>query len=264
MHSAKRNVWVFVDNKWDKGYLLSPVRRSSSVNGVSVGGKQRVQVQVRDSQMFTTKWAPQKYNGKRFNGYTEVIPKPSLRLPRFVMPCIQIIPVCFLRPEEYGDFAWMVKQVAYCDCLFVYNENLLQWADELDFRPGGGNAVIRPYRNTQAIGIPTGYQEGFKYLDADVCNIVQKAMQGIANRVVDRGYTTIFYSCGHIHDLARDYSQLSRDTRDICGEHALIGTGIFNVSLEVRAYITRMLLATEVRVREQLMKRRASMRYSVA
>ena len=62
MHSAKRNVWVFVDNKWDKGYLLSPVKRLSSVNGVSLGGKQRVQVQVRDSQMFTTKWAPQKYN----------------------------------------------------------------------------------------------------------------------------------------------------------------------------------------------------------
>ena len=126
MHSAKRNVWVFVDNKWDKGYLLSQVKKSSRANGVSLGEKQRVQVQVRDSQMFTTKWAPQKYNGKRFNGYTEVIPKPSLRLPRFVMPCIQIIPVCFRRVNEYGDFAWMIKQIAYSDCPFVYNENLLQ------------------------------------------------------------------------------------------------------------------------------------------
>ena len=72
--------------------------------------------------------------------------------------------------------------------------------------------MIRPYRNTQAIGIPTGYQEGYQYLDADVCNILQKAMKGVANRVVDRGYTTIFYSCGNLQDLARHYSQLPKDT----------------------------------------------------
>ena len=96
--------------------------------------------------------------------------------------------------------------------------------------------MISPYRNTQAIGIPTGYQEGYQYLDADVCNIIQKAMKGVANRVVDRGYTTIFYSCGNLQDLARHYSQLSRETRDNCGEHALIGNGIFDVCIEVRAY----------------------------
>ena len=225
----------------------------------------RARVQVRDSQIITNRWAPQKYNGRRFQkGRTEMIPKASIRLPQFRAPCIQVIPVCFQRVNEYGDFAWMIKQPQYSNCLFVYNENLSQWADELDLRPGGGNAVIRPYRDTQAIGIPTGHQEGFTYLDAHVCRVIQKAMQGVANRIVDKGYTTIFYSCCHLDDLASHCPHLSKATIDICGKHALVGKGIFDVCIEVRAYITRMLLATEGRVREQFRKRRDSVRYRVA
>ena len=255
MRHAKRNVWVFANNKWEKGHLLD----QQVMSGV------RARVQVRDSQMITNQWPPQKYNGKRFQGgRTEMIPKASIRLPRFRAPCIQVIPVCFQRVNEYGDFAWMIKQPQYSNCLFVYNENLSQWADELDLRPGGGNAVIRPYRDTQAIGIPTGHQEGFTYLDAHVCRVIQKAMQGVANRIVDKGYTTIFYSCCHLDDLASHCPHLSKATIDICGKHALVGKGIFDVCIEVRAYITRMLLATKGRVREQFRKRRDSVRYRVA
>ena len=68
MRHAKRNVWVLVNNKWEKGYLLSAVKKRSRVNGVVLGGKQRVQVQVRDSQMFTTKWAAKSTTGNYSTG----------------------------------------------------------------------------------------------------------------------------------------------------------------------------------------------------
>ena len=90
----------------------------------------------------------------------------------------------FLRVGEYGDFGWMIKQPEFEDCLFVYNENFLQWSDETDYRPGGGNAIIRPYRDTQAIGIPTGHHGGFQTI-ASVADIIRKAAEGVANRVVD-------------------------------------------------------------------------------
>ena len=67
-----------------------------------------------------------------------------------------------------------------------------------------------------------------------------------------------------LDDLAGHCPHLSKATIDICGKNALVGTGIFDVCIEVRAYITRMLLATEGRVREQFSKRRDSVRYRVA
>jgi hypothetical protein len=132
-----------------------------------------------------------------------------------------------------GDFAWMIERDEYADALFVFNDN------EEAFRAyqrdrtggagcarGGGNAIIRPYRCAdppRAAGVPTGvHGGGYSALTDDVRGVVDEAFAVIGELLATGRYARLFYSAEADGGL---------------------GTGIFTVAEEVKAYIVDKLRA---------------------
>ena len=134
-----------------------------------------------------------------------------------------------------GDFAWMIEQDEYADALFVFNDNEEQFrAYERDrtggagCSRGGGNAVIRPYRCAdppRAAGVPTGvHGGGYGELTDAVRAVVDDAVAVIEELLASGRYARVFYSAGADGGL---------------------GTGIFTVADDVKAYIVDRLRALE-------------------
>lgn len=147
---------------------------------------------------------------------------------------VQIIGAVFSGRDQVGDFGWMITQAEFGDCLFVFNDNERQFrafrADPsggAGCSPGGGNAVIRPYRcqrPPRAAGVPTGDSVGYSHLDAHATAVIDEALSVIADLLATRRYRRVFYSAD-VHDPD------------------LLGTGIFHVGEDVRRHVVARLKA---------------------
>lgn len=113
----------------------------------------------------------------------------------------------------------MIKQDKYKKDLFIFNDNVEDMRSG-SFEVGGGNAIIRPYKNKKiprALGIPTGSDgEGFASLDKFAKDAVDESIEAIRNLITNNSYKHIYYSA------KKDGS---------------LGTGIFQVAPEVLDYI---------------------------
>lgn len=141
-------------------------------------------------------------------------------------PAVKLVPSIYRGRDREGDFAWMISQPEYADALFVFNDNERQWRSHrygqhaLCFR-GGGNAIIRPHQctaNPHAIGIPTGDNgRGYAGLFPGVKFVLDMAVHQVEALLATGRYRRLIYSAA-----------------DESGD---LGTGIFTVAPEVRAYI---------------------------
>jgi hypothetical protein len=121
----------------------------------------------------------------------------------------------------------MINRPEYADALFIFNDNEQQFRAHRGHAPGsgqchagGGNAVVRPYQcrlPQRAAGIPTGSQGGYPGLDDHVRAVIDEALDAIAELGSTGEFARIIYSAA-----------------DEGGE---LGTGIFTVGADVRAYI---------------------------
>lgn len=150
------------------------------------------------------------------------------------MPPVDIIGAVFSGPGQIGDFAWMITQAEFDDALFVFNDNESQFrafrrdaSGGAGCSPGGGNAVIRPYRcqhPPRAAGVPTGDGGGYAHLDEHATSVIDDAIALVADLLTTGRYRRVFYSAdAHDPDL--------------------LGTGIFHVGDDVRRYVVTRLRA---------------------
>jgi hypothetical protein len=141
---------------------------------------------------------------------------------------MEVIGSRFEGGRKPGDFGWMIRQPPYDDALFIFNDN------EEEFRAhqrhgsgrgqchaGGGNAVIRPFQCREpqrAAGIPTGASgRGYSRLDDHVRGVIDVALQAVRDLVATGQFARIIYSA-----------------ENVAGD---LGTGIFQVSEDVKRYI---------------------------
>ena len=145
---------------------------------------------------------------------------------------MQVVGSVFQGRGRPGDFAWMIEQPDWSDALFVFNDNEEQFrayqrdpADPRGCTRGGGNAAIRPYRCAdppRAAGVPTGAGgAGYGSLTDAVRDVIDDAVAVVRSVAESAGYERIVYSA------ADDSGRL--------------GTGIFEVGEDVKAYIVERL-----------------------
>jgi hypothetical protein len=145
----------------------------------------------------------------------------------------------FTGGHKAGDFGWMIVQPEYADALFIFNDNEQQFYAHKQHAPGsgqctpgGGNAIIRPYQcrlPQRAAGVPTGSHGGYPQLDDHVRGVIDDALSVIAALVAAGRFNRMIYSAAN-------------DEGDL-------GTGIFDVGVDVRRYVVDGLgrVATESR-----------------
>jgi hypothetical protein len=149
---------------------------------------------------------------------------------------VQVIGSVFKSRGTAGDFAWMIERPDWADALFVFNDNEEQFrayqrdpADPQGCAPGGGNAAIRPYRCAEpprAAGIPTGGGgAGYGALTDSVRDVIDDAMSVVRRVAESQGYRRVVYSAAD--------------------ESGRLGTGIFEVGDDVKAYIVERLRGLE-------------------
>ncbi len=148
---------------------------------------------------------------------------------------MQVTGLVFNGSGRDGDFKWMIGQEQYKDALFIFNDNEAQYKEHRDnpqdvagigCMAGGGNSIIRPYQcrtPPRSAGIPTG--PNYSSLRPEVREIIDEAIEGIRRLVAQEGYSRIFYSAANAN-----------------GE---LGTGIFQVGEDVKAYIVDKLKQIE-------------------
>jgi hypothetical protein len=128
----------------------------------------------------------------------------------------------------------MLTRPEHADSLFVFNDNETQFRA---FRrqpdsgpgcsPGGGNAVVRPYRcqdPPRAAGIPTGDAGGYPRLDEHARATIDDAIDVIRDLLASGRYRRVYFSASP-------------------EDPNLLGTGIFEVGEDVRRYIVAQLRA---------------------
>lgn len=141
----------------------------------------------------------------------------------------EVIGAVFSRPGQPGDFAWMIRQSEFDDAFFVFNDNEAEFrrhqqhgADSVRCRPGGGNAVVRPYQcqtPQRSAGVPTGDNSGgYPALTDHVRGVIDSAVDAVA--AASGGFDRVFYSADGSGGL---------------------GTGIFRVDESVKNYIVDQL-----------------------
>ncbi len=139
----------------------------------------------------------------------------------------------YTSPNSIGDFSWMIDRPEYAHSLFIFNDNEMQFiafhtGHEAGFAAGGGNAAVRPYQGhspIRAAGIPTGEKSGYQLLDLNVRALVDDAIAHIQRLLRSGNYDEVIFS----YDAAND----------------TLGTGIFQVSDEVKSYIFQRIMAIE-------------------
>ncbi len=138
-------------------------------------------------------------------------------------------PSFFIEKGQYGDFEWMIKSEDYKDALFIFNDNVEDHKSDVI---GGGNAIIRPFNKyglhseyPRSAGIPTGQgSTGFKTLDEATKKHIDDAVDEIKALIQKHHYQRVYFSSDREGGL---------------------GTAIFTVGVEVRAYILQQILALE-------------------
>jgi hypothetical protein len=130
-----------------------------------------------------------------------------------------------------GDYLWMIDQPEFARALFVFNDNEEQFdaylaGEASGFTEGGGNAAIRPLRKLmppRAAGIPTGKSgRGYSALDTATKTKIDEALS-LVDALLKTG----------------DYDQVVVSTSK---DGDTLGSGIFEVALEVRDYIFQQLV----------------------
>jgi hypothetical protein len=145
---------------------------------------------------------------------------------------MELIGSIFQGRGQLGDFTWMITLPDYADALFVFNDNAEEFRAHQRHEPGsgrchagGGNAAIRPHQCRQpqrAAGVPTGAGgRGYPSLDDDARQTIDDAVAAIAALLATGDYRRLVYSAAD-------------DSGDL-------GTGIFVVGDDVRAYIVEQL-----------------------
>ena len=84
---------------------------------------------------------------------------------------VRVLPSVFVEAGQDGEFVFMLNQSQHSKTLFVFNDNEEQFdafvrGESSGFSTGGGNAVVRPFRELQpprSAGIPTGSLVGGGY-----------------------------------------------------------------------------------------------------
>jgi hypothetical protein len=142
---------------------------------------------------------------------------------------IQLVPSIFTSHNRIGDFGWMIKQPAYDNALFIFNDNEDAFLKHSCAR-GGGNAVIRPYQckdPPRSTGISTGY-----YLPGKINAGYSSLNDGKARQVIDHGIQRV-----------KELLKTGRYKRIIYSgdKHGGLGTGIFVVGEDVKKYIVSQL-----------------------
>lgn len=146
---------------------------------------------------------------------------------------LRIHPSVFSHGGTDGDFGWMIQQDKYANAFFIFNDNeeefLAYQGNQGTSGPGcsagGGNAGIRPWQCAtppRAGGIPTGTLDhgGYPKLTAEVKAHIDTAVAFIAARIADHGFTDVYFSSDG---------------------HGGLGTGIFRVGADVKAYIVQQI-----------------------
>lgn len=161
-------------------------------------------------------------------GGSKYVPKVKREFAPMKMP--EIVPVVYRGWNNYGDFAWMIRQPTWKDnCLFLFNDNCKQWFEK-SLEPGGGNACIRPEKQFgRAFGIPTG----------DYC-----LPGGPGFTSLPRFKSLIDYFFHILVDFISENEEKRGKAYDkiffssVDEEGSEIGTGIFKVDKDVKVYIT--------------------------
>ena len=139
---------------------------------------------------------------------------------------INVIPSTYSGCGQEGDFEWMLTQLEHERTLFIFNDNEEQFGafvkgESGGFTRGGGNAAIRPFRKMsppRAAGVPTGKSgRGYSSLDELTKAKIDQAFAVITDLLETGNYDSIVFSA----------NETKTD----------IGTGIFDVGADVRAYI---------------------------
>ncbi len=144
---------------------------------------------------------------------------------------VKVIGSVFKGGAKEGDFNWMINQPQYDDALFIFNDNQEQFLEHrknphsaFGCTAGGGNAIIRPYQcqlPPRATGIPTGSQgSGYSALTPQVKQYIDDAYDTIQQILANNPYKRVYFSSTKNGDL---------------------GTGIFDVSEDVKTYIVQKL-----------------------
>ena len=140
---------------------------------------------------------------------------------------MQLVGSAFSRAKQPGDFSWMIDREEFADALFVFNDNEEQFHafrtdphDSFGCAAGSGNAAIRWYRCVdppRAAGVPTGsHGRGYPELISGVRAVIDDALAVIDELLGSGRYERVIYSAAADGQL---------------------GTGIFKVGADVRAYI---------------------------
>ena len=141
---------------------------------------------------------------------------------------MQVIGTIFTKPNQFGDFNWMISNPEYDNSLFIFNDN--EEFHETN-RTGMGNAIIRQYNKynrkltkPKSAGIPTGTLAGGGYqeLNSHVIQNVSGAIEEIKELLNKYQYDSICYSVG---------------------PNGKLGTGIFDVNTQVINYIDKEIKA---------------------
>ena len=144
---------------------------------------------------------------------------------------IEVIRSIYRDPGALGDYLWMIDQPEFARALFVFNDNEEQFdaylaGEESGFTKGGGNAAIRPLRKLlppRAAGIPTGKSgRGYLSLDTATKTKIDEALAVVIALLKTGDYDQIVVSTSKDGDT--------------------LGSGIFEVALEVRDYIFQQLV----------------------
>ena len=144
---------------------------------------------------------------------------------------IKVVRSTFRGAGVSGDYLWMIDQPEFARALFIFNDNEEQFdayiaGEESGFSAGGGNAAVRPLRKhspPRAAGVPTGKRgRGYSALDAATKSKIDQAL-GVVK--------TLLKTC--------DYDQIVISASK---DGDTLGTGIFEVALEVRDYIYQQLV----------------------
>lgn len=140
---------------------------------------------------------------------------------------IQVIGTVYTKKGQEGDFDWHIRSGKYPDALFLFNddEQRHHWK-----KAGAGNAVIRKY-NQHALAIPrshgivTGNRVGYSSLTDEAREAIDRCLEEVRELIQQYGYTQVYYSA--------------------IEPNGLLGTGIFDVGMDVREYITQQIWALE-------------------
>lgn len=130
----------------------------------------------------------------------------------------QIIPCEFTTKGAYGDFPWMIEQLLYENCFFIFDDRI-EFINS--YKTGNGNAGVRPYtiNNPEIIiplaaGIPLASikKGGFTSLSANKASI-DTAFNTIKNIFNNNTYNNVYYPVRQDGKIATSGYVVSDDVR---------------------------------------------------